>query len=262
MPLSAAAASLLGAGLGAVGNVASNLIGNSGSRRSQKRANRYNIEFWNMQNQYNHPAAQMQRLQEAGLNPNLIYGTSPTSATGNAGAIAPSKAAPYRFDNPVIGMQLYADTKQKEAQTDNLKSQNDVIEAEAVVKAIEAGIKGNQFAKTKEEAKAAKELVKTSVDAAKENVKNIQLRNQNQEVANIVQDRTKMAQISRITNDARKAASELKGQKLINRLRELEIDLKKIGIERTDNFLFRVLGRQWNFISKEFKKLEEFTPQK
>lgn len=29
---------------------------------------------WNMQNEYNSPAAQMARLKEAGLNPNLVYG--------------------------------------------------------------------------------------------------------------------------------------------------------------------------------------------
>lgn len=32
------------------------------------------LSDWNMQNEYNSPAAQMQRLQEAGLNPHLVYG--------------------------------------------------------------------------------------------------------------------------------------------------------------------------------------------
>lgn len=32
------------------------------------------VEFWNMQNEYNTPANQMKRFQDAGLNPNLIYG--------------------------------------------------------------------------------------------------------------------------------------------------------------------------------------------
>lgn len=34
----------------------------------------YNLELWNATNAYNTPAAQMQRYQDAGLNPNLIYG--------------------------------------------------------------------------------------------------------------------------------------------------------------------------------------------
>lgn len=33
----------------------------------------YNLELWNLQNEYNTPQAQMNRFQDAGLNPNLIY---------------------------------------------------------------------------------------------------------------------------------------------------------------------------------------------
>ena len=45
----------------------------------------YNLELWNATNAYNSPVAQMQRYQDAGLNPNLIYGQqnqaqSPASA--------------------------------------------------------------------------------------------------------------------------------------------------------------------------------------
>ena len=49
----------------------------------------YNLELWNLTNQYNSPAAQMQRYQDAGLNPNLIYGQSNT-ASAPASASAPS----------------------------------------------------------------------------------------------------------------------------------------------------------------------------
>lgn len=39
----------------------------------------YNLELWNLTNQYNSPEAQMARYQQAGLNPNLIYGQTNTS---------------------------------------------------------------------------------------------------------------------------------------------------------------------------------------
>ena len=42
--------------------------------RQQRLANEYNLDMWNRQNAYNTPAEQMRRLQEAGLNPNLMYG--------------------------------------------------------------------------------------------------------------------------------------------------------------------------------------------
>jgi len=91
-----------GAGmLGLAGSLGSSLLSNRGALKRQRLADRENIRFWNMQNQYNHPLAQMKRLQEAGLNPNLIYGSSVAGATGSAGSIAPSKAAPYNIQNPV-----------------------------------------------------------------------------------------------------------------------------------------------------------------
>lgn len=39
----------------------------------------YNLQMWNLTNEYNSPKAQMQRYKDAGLNPNLIYGQSNTT---------------------------------------------------------------------------------------------------------------------------------------------------------------------------------------
>ena len=83
------------------GSIISDLLTNKGALKRQKLADKQNIRFWNMQNQYNHPSQQMERLRKAGLNPNLIYGSSVAGATGSAGSIAPSKAAPYNINNPV-----------------------------------------------------------------------------------------------------------------------------------------------------------------
>ena len=49
-----------------------------------------NVKMWNMQNEYNTPAAQMQRFRAAGLNPSLMYG----SGTGIMNEAAPAPAAP------------------------------------------------------------------------------------------------------------------------------------------------------------------------
>lgn len=60
-----------------------------------KWTNEQNLNFWNMQNEYNTPANQMARLEDAGLNPNLMYGQG---NTGNASS-APSSSSPH-FDAP------------------------------------------------------------------------------------------------------------------------------------------------------------------
>lgn len=40
----------------------------------------FQVEMWNLQNQYNTPSAQMQRYKDAGLNPNLIYSQANAAA--------------------------------------------------------------------------------------------------------------------------------------------------------------------------------------
>lgn len=52
------------------------------SRESQRLAQQYNTQMWQMNNQWNSPANQMALLRGAGLNPNLAYG----NAFGNASA--------------------------------------------------------------------------------------------------------------------------------------------------------------------------------
>lgn len=50
-----------------------------------------NLEFWKMENMYNSPEMQMQRLKKAGLNPNLVYGNGATAEGGSINS--PSQSA-------------------------------------------------------------------------------------------------------------------------------------------------------------------------
>ena len=113
MPIPLAVALALGGIVGGLGGAA---ITNAGAKKRQREADAMNQKFWNMQNQYNHPIQQMERLAAAGLNPNMIYGSSPGSAVGNAESISPSKAAPYDMGTLGIqeGLQGYATGVQAE----------------------------------------------------------------------------------------------------------------------------------------------------
>lgn len=55
----------------------------------------YAVENWNREVNYNDPKEQMRRLEQAGLNPNLVYGN------GAAGLEAPSTAAPTAPSAPM-----------------------------------------------------------------------------------------------------------------------------------------------------------------
>lgn len=71
----------------AIGNVASTIIGGAMQRSENKRAYERDVAMWNEQNAYNTPAAQMERLKVAGLNPMLVYGNG--SVVGNTATGSP-----------------------------------------------------------------------------------------------------------------------------------------------------------------------------
>lgn len=48
---------------------------NKANRELAELSYQQNVEQWERENAYNHPAEQMKRLTEAGLNPNLVYGS-------------------------------------------------------------------------------------------------------------------------------------------------------------------------------------------
>jgi len=104
----------------------------------------YDQRMWDKVNKYNHPLAQMQRLTDAGLNPNLIYGSSPGSAVGNAQSIASGKqlqgqAPQYQMDNPI---NAFMNTKVQQAQSNNLKADANLKTAQAIKAGKDAGISG------------------------------------------------------------------------------------------------------------------------
>lgn len=98
-----------------------------------------NLEMWTLGNKYNSPEAQMERLRQAGLNPNLVYGGG--SAPGNTTGQLPKYNAPnqqYAYEPVnVLGMlSQFQDFTMKQAQTNNIQEQNRVIKADANLKEL------------------------------------------------------------------------------------------------------------------------------
>lgn len=96
------------------------------------------LDMWNRQNEYNSPEAQMLRLSQAGLNPNLVYGQG---AVGNfSGGSAPKFNAPTVQYNAPAGVNLpsmiaqFQDVQIRQAQLDNLREQRSVIKESAAQK--------------------------------------------------------------------------------------------------------------------------------
>lgn len=73
---------------------------NVANDRRQQRQNDYNFRMWELNNQYNDPMNQMQRLERAGLNPDLMYGQNSQGATGMSSSPAQG-VNPFQAQTPV-----------------------------------------------------------------------------------------------------------------------------------------------------------------
>ena len=100
------------------GNIISTAMANAANERMQQQQNKWNLQQWERNNAYNHPAAQLQRIKAAGLNPDLVYGQ-------NASGIGGSSSSPAQGTNPIpkqpfqmtLDPLMYAQIKNIEADT-------------------------------------------------------------------------------------------------------------------------------------------------
>lgn len=205
-----------------LGGIGSAVVSNQGAKKAQRDADRRNQQNWMQQNAYNHPMAQMQRLKSSGLNPNLIYGSSPGSATGNAGSQqAPSKAAPYQMSNP--GMD-FMDGAVKQAQTANL-------DQDAILKAAQA-IKVGEDSKLTEQ---QRKLLETNFNniATQEQQKALQAVLQTEKLTSETKMSATTAATAIVNNDIAEAKKAVA---------QLDAKLAKNGIRPTDSVYLRLFS--------------------
>lgn len=236
---------IIGAGVGAIASLFTSGAQNRGAMRRQQQANRDNINFWNMQNQYNNPSSQMERLRKAGLNPNLIYGSSSSGASGQAEKIAPSKAPPYNIENPLRDITHFANVKQIEATTDNLKAQNDVIVQEALLKGNQTLGVGADTALKLIGLGVAPELAKGQLSIQQANVKKLEAQAGGAELDTEFKSETLKNRVTNIRYSMQNALATLKGTRLKNEMLKYENDLKELGLDRSDPAIIKFLGRKY-----------------
>lgn len=136
MPLTEAGALAIGAGVSAATGAANLTFNGKMNKKSRRFAERQSklqyertINLMNMQNEYNTPEAQRKRLEEAGLNVGLMYGS------GGAGGESASPAAPQAASwspNPLnldIGSMANSvnDTMLATAQARKLNAEADAV---------------------------------------------------------------------------------------------------------------------------------------
>jgi len=152
------------------------------NRANQRRAERMfqwevnaNRENWRMQNEYNSPAQQMQRLKEAGLNPNLVYGNGATATGGSissSSANTPQGQAPRLEPGRIVSG--YLDAQLREVQIDQGKASVAIMEQDKLNKALQSQLINAQIQKLGADTESTKfglsqsqRLADYSVEAAK-----------------------------------------------------------------------------------------------
>lgn len=244
-----------------------------------------NLAFWNMQNEYNSPASQMERFKAAGLNPNLIYGQQNT-----AGPISSPDIQKPQFDTPNVGVaipsalsaiDLVTNLELKQAQTDNVRAQNDVIKQQAVL--LGSQISGTE-ASTKRKLldyNLENQLFETNVDARKEALRQMRnnidistrrdlreavqqssnLKEAEQRVLSAIQDRAykrqQMAQsreeVIRIQEDTKRITQQIENMVKEGKIKDFDVWLSNQGIRPTDPIWSRVISSMFHSIINTFK---------
>jgi len=227
------------------------------SRETYAKTKADNIQFWNMQNEYNSPEKQMERLKAAGLNPNMVYDKG--GAVQAAGNIATPDVQGGQFRTPDFTqisnpIQGYFDTKIKQAQYDNLKAANTTMQQEALLKAAEtlritASTKGqsiaNLLAETNfqysvEGARLANEATRANTQFTLESNTRAQIM-QGKSIELIAQDiLLRKQQTANTAAERANIIQQLNNLKKDELLKDFDINLRKMGINPTDPTWMRI----------------------
>lgn len=220
------------------------------------------LEAWNRQNEYNSPTAQMARLREAGLNPNLVYGKG---ADNTAMAINRPQAMPWNPKPPdVSGLanSLFAgaDLAMKQAQTDLVRKQMTVLDQDMMLKSAQTAQTLQNTAKTQQQYEQAQSLFPYDLQGKQLDMQakaqGISIREQeNARAAALNTSNLKEALIRMGNLELQGVTSRMEQERLRktieaiekdNTIRDYEIDLNRKGVQKTDTFFWRQMIELWN----------------
>lgn len=128
----------IGAGIGMIGSAISQAQNYKYSKKLMELQYQQNLDLWNKQNEYNAPTAQMQRLQAAGLNPNLVYGSNVVGNSSNNTSTSLGSVSPVDYSDSMFkGVSAVTNMKLARSQVRRQETQNQLDLALAANKALD-----------------------------------------------------------------------------------------------------------------------------
>lgn len=226
------------------------------------------LSDFQMTNEYNSPQAQMERLKMAGLNPNLVYENGATQTASPVRSSSPGSYSPKPAHwDLTSSLAAFYDTQVKQAQIDNLKTQNTVQVQDAILKAAQtvatmATTEGtNVSTKQKQfDYEMSQNLKSISLEAAQAALNKTKsetqvLVNRDEREAAMNAQNLMIAAENVLNLRAQRANTKAEHDAILQRidnlkkdaeLKQLDINLKKLGIQPGDALWQRVLGQLIN----------------
>lgn len=221
------------------------------TQASQDEYNR-NLEMWHMQNEYNSPSAQMQRYVEAGLNPNLIYGSGATSA-GNAQTAPQYNAARYESPNvqrstsspsrvsfdPYQAISFENSMAIQRAQRDQISAQADYTRAQIKNAAIDNLIKVAQKTGLEFDNRFKQDTRALAYEQLRETLNNTRAKTDllGQQFGQVFK------QMELTGHQIDLVKQQLSNLRTVDDLNRFKLQLQKMGINDRDNVLLRLASR-------------------
>lgn len=255
VPIAMGAASLVGSIFNTSAQAKANKQSERFAREMYQRQKDDNLAFWEKQNAYNDPSAQMNRLANAGLNPHLVYGNGADVKAGpiqTASAPSWTPKAPQSDAGRILGgtMADIYDIEQKKANIAQTNAQTQSILSNTANRDFLNQLNVPEYM----EAMKADKINRPMLERTNLGLRNTQIGNQN---ANIEMDnQTKRLLTSDIKQENyfyNKYVTDLDNAKKMgdfrsyqNQMMSLEAELNKMGIQKNDQLWQRIIGRILN----------------
>lgn len=272
--------SILGTAIGAISGAVQN------KRQREYETGVYNkqrqdaLSDWQRQNEYNHPSSQMARLREAGLNPNLVYGSG--SAQSPAGMVRSTeqKVSPRQpLGLERLGdvgqnlVQTHFNTKLQQLQADQVRAQNTILVNKAAMQGLEAAQISSRTSLNKFQIENSKRLADASIRKIEANILESEANTRYKTDENTRRtiltsqsvkesgERILRSESERALNPTKKAhlEAQIKDIESNVELKKFEAELNKLGMTKGDELWQRLLAKGWGDVTGGMTITEAFS---
>lgn len=238
---------------------------------------------WTREAEYNSPEQQMERLRQAGLNPNLVYGKGADNtarSVRSSTAQTPNQIAPKWDVNAVMSPLLsYFNIKQMQENTDKLAEQAALLKKEQLYKDAQTLGELAKTSKTKEETWRLKnthrlvmDQMQSTIDQTEANTEYTISENQRKELANSANVNLTLEKVlteklirSKTEAEARRIEAMIDNVKADTNLKVKDLELRKNGIYPGDPAWLRLMtmaGSEDSFLNDIINRIPKLPKSK